>query len=119
MPTSKKTTAKAEETKEPAAKTEKSPEEQARAARVELYKRKAKAAQGSADNGYLPKTAERHLVHARISKPLFNSKTGKDMSQKRIQIFTPKAWKGFKANSGSLGFTVEVLWNPEAYKETN
>lgn len=75
---------------------------------------KIKAAQG--ESSYLPEEKERHLFHVKLDKPAFNPKDGKKLSKAYIQKFTVAEYNQFAKNGSGLGYTAEVLWNPELYK---
>lgn len=88
--------------------------EKVKAARVELEKAKVLAAQGG--NGkFVPKQTEVGFFHVELSKPLFDTKTGKPLNKPFVQIFEPKAYTNFMNQRGTLGYTVKTLWNPKTY----
>jgi hemolysin activation/secretion protein len=74
---------------------------------------KIKAAQG--ESSYVAAPKERHLYHVKLDKPTFSPKDGKKLSKAFIQKFTVQDWKNHLAHAKGLGFTAEVLWNPEEY----
>lgn len=69
-------------------------------------------------NDYVPGEGEKHLYHVRLEKPLYNSKTGERLSKPFIQKMTKAEYRAFVSgpqgatNADRLGYTVEVLWNP-------
>jgi len=70
----------------------------------------------SAQTGsYLPEPKERGIFHVKMDKPAFNPQDGKKLSKAFIQKFTVADWKHFEKNNKGLGYTVEIMWNPEAY----
>lgn len=74
---------------------------------------KIKAAQG--ESSYVADPKERHLFHVKLDKPAFNPKDGKKISKAFIQKFSVQDWKNHEKNGKGLGFTADVLWNPEEY----
>lgn len=76
---------------------------------------KIAAAQGAGK--YLADESERHLYHVKVDKPVFSSKDGKKLSKAYIQKFSIGDFKNFKRHALSLGFTISVVWNPEAYAD--
>lgn len=71
-----------------------------------------KAAQSGS---YLPEVKERGIFHAKLDKPYFDPKTGNKISKAFIQKFTIADWNSFIKNSTGLGYTIEIVWNPEIY----
>ena len=78
--------------------------------------KKIEAAQGDADNDYLPDENERHLFHVKMEKRVFSPSTGEKLTKDFVQKYNSKEWGAYKKNGGGLGFTCTVLWNPENYK---
>ena len=78
--------------------------------------KKIEAAQGDADNDYLPDEDERHLFHVKMEKRVFSPSTGEKLTKDFVQKYNSKEWGAYKKNGGGLGFTCTVLWNPENYK---
>jgi len=71
----------------------------------------------AAQNGtYIPKESERDIFHVKLDKPAFDPKSGKKLSKEYIQKFTVAEWNSFVKNSSGLGYTMEIMWNPEALK---
>ena len=111
--------AKAPEAKAPEAKA---PEAKAPAKKAAAKKgksadeKKIEAAQGDADNDYLPEEKERHLFHVKMEKKVFSPSTGKKLTKDFVQIYNSKEWGAYQKNGGGLGYTCTVLWNPENYK---
>lgn len=64
---------------------------------------------------FTPKNEEKMFYHIELDQPNFDKKTGKKLSKAFVQIFDIPAFKSFAANQNTLGFTVQVLWNPEVY----
>ena len=79
-------------------------------------KKKIEAAQGGADNDYLPEENERHLFHVKMEKKVFSPSTGKKLTKDFVQKYNSKEWGACQKNGGGLGFTCTVLWKPENYK---
>lgn len=79
-------------------------------------KKKIEAAQGDADNDYLPEENERHLFHVKMEKKVFSPSTGEKLTKDFVQKYNSKEWGAYQKNGGGLGFTCTVLWNPENYK---
>lgn len=76
-----------------------------------------KAGIKAAQNGsYVPKENERNIFHVKLDKPAFDPKSGKKLSKEYIQKFTVAEWNQFIKNSSGLGYTMDILWNPEALK---
>ena len=70
----------------------------------------------AAQNGsYLPEVKERGIVHVKLDKPAFDPKSGKRLSKEYIQKFTVAEWNSFQKNSSGLGYTTDIMWNPEVY----
>ena len=65
---------------------------------------------------YVPKESEQNLYHVKLDKPAFDPKSGKKLSKEYIQKFTIAEWNQFIKNSSGLGYTMDILWNPEAPK---
>ncbi len=78
--------------------------------------KKIEAAQGGADNDYLPEEKERHLFHVKMEKKVFSPSTGKKLTKDFVQIYNSKEWGAYQKSGGGLGYTCTVLWNPENYK---
>jgi len=77
----------------------------------------AQARTKAAQNGsYVPKENERNIYHVKLDKPAFDPKSGKKLSKEYIQKFTIAEWNQFEKNSAGLGYTMEIMWNPEALK---
>ena len=73
---------------------------------------------GAAQTGsYLPKESERGIYHVKLDKPAFDPKSGKKLSKEFIQKFTLAEWNQFNKNSQGLGYTVEIMWNPELFQK--
>lgn len=72
-----------------------------------------KAAQGK--GAYVADENERHLYHVKMDKQVFNPATGEKASKAFIQKFTVQDWRDQQKHGVHLGFTMNVLWNPEAY----
>ena len=89
---------------------------EAKAAKPKPNKKKIEAAQGDADNDYLPEEKERHLFHVKMEKKVFSPSTGKKLTKDFVQMYNSKEWGAFEKNGGGLGFACMVLWNPENYK---
>ena len=109
-------TAKAKTAEELKAEEEAKKKAAAEAAKKEAEKAeqaKIKAAQG--ESSYVAAPKERHLYHVKLDKPAFSPKDGKKLSKAFIQKFTVQDWKNHLAHAKGLGFTAEVLWNPEEY----
>lgn len=62
---------------------------------------------------FKPAENEKHLYHVRLDKPGFDPTTGKKLTPAFDQTFTVPEFKQFKAHSESLGYLIEVIWNPE------
>jgi hypothetical protein len=86
------------------------------AAKPKANKKKIGAAQGDADNDYLPEEKERHLFHVKMEKKVFSPSTGKKLTKDFVQKYNSKEWSAYQKNGGGLGFTCTVLWNPENFK---
>lgn len=71
----------------------------------------AKGKQG--DQDYIPEDSEKNLVHVSLEKPIW--KQGTKISKPYVQKFSPRGFKDFETNNAGLGYTVEILWNPELY----
>jgi hypothetical protein len=71
-----------------------------------------KAAQSGS---YLPEEKERVVFHVKLDRPFFDSKSGSKISKAFIQKFTVAEWNSFIKNSSGLGYTTEIVWNPEIY----
>jgi hypothetical protein len=70
----------------------------------------------AAQNGtYIPKESERGIFHVKLDKPAFDPKSGAKLSKEYIQKFTQAEWNQFLKNSSGLGYTMEIMWNPEVY----
>lgn len=67
-------------------------------------------------SSYVPKETEQNLYHVKLDKPAFDPKSGKKLSKEYIQKFTIAEWNQFIKNSSGLGYTMDILWNPEALK---
>ena len=67
-------------------------------------------------SSYVPKESEQNLYHVKLDKPAFDPKSGKKLSKEYIQKFTIAEWNQFIKNSSGLGYTMDILWNPEALK---
>ena len=67
-------------------------------------------------SSYVPKETEQKLYHVKLDKPAFDPKSGKKLSKEYIQKFTIAEWNQFIKNSSGLGYTTDILWNPEALK---
>jgi colicin import membrane protein len=106
-------TAKAKTAEELKAEEEAKKKAAAEAAKKEAEQAKIKAAQG--ESSYVAAPKERHLYHVKLDKPAFSPKDGKKLSKAFIQKFTVQDWKNHLAHAKGLGFTAEVLWNPEEY----
>lgn len=106
-------TAKAKTAEELKAEEEAKKKAAAEAAKKEAEQAKIKAAQG--ESSYVAAPKERHLYHVKLDKPAYSPKDGKKLSKAFIQKFTVQDWKNHLAHAKGLGFTAEVLWNPEEY----
>lgn len=67
-------------------------------------------------SSYVPKETEQNLYHVKLDRPAFDPKSGKKLSKEYIQKFTITEWNQFIKNSSGLGYTMDILWNPEALK---
>ena len=67
-------------------------------------------------SSYVPEGKEQNLYHVKLDKPAFDPKSGKKLSKEYIQKFTIAEWNQFEKNSSGLGYTMDILWNPEALK---
>ena len=67
-------------------------------------------------SSYVPKETEQNLYHVKLDKPAFDPKSGNKLSKEYIQKFTVAEWNQFIKNSSGLGYTMDILWNPEALK---
>ena len=90
-------------------------------AKADYLKKKEAEAQARTklfQNGssYVPKESEQNLYHVKLDKPAFDPKSGKKLSKEYIQKFTIAEWNQFIKNSSGLGYTMDILWNPEALK---
>jgi hypothetical protein len=85
------------------------------AERKALMEAKIKAAQG--ESSYLADEKERDLYHIKLDKPAYSPKDGKKLSKAFIQKFSVSDWKNHLKHGAGLGFTHDVLWNPEAYAQ--
>lgn len=91
-------------------------EEVARKKAIEDAK-KGEAMKKSAEiSSYTPKENEKGLYHVKLDRPAFDPKSGQKISKSFIQKFTKAEWSQFEKNSTGLGYTIEVVWNPEAKK---
>jgi hypothetical protein len=86
-------------------------------AKADYLKKKEAEAQARTklfQNGssYVPKETEQNLYHVKLDKPAF----GEKLSKEYIQKFTIAEWNQFIKNSSGLGYTMDILWNPEALK---
>lgn len=114
--TANASTAKTKTAEELKAEEEAKKKAAAEAAKKEAEKAeqaKIKAAQG--ESSYVAAPKERHLYHVKLDKPAFSPKDGKKLSKAFIQKFTVQDWKNHLAHAKGLGFTAEILWNPEEY----
>ena len=88
-------------------------------AKADYLKKKEAEAQArtkAAQNGsYVPKENERNIFHVKLDKPAFDPKSGKKISKEYIQKFTAAEWNSFVKNSSGLGYTMEIMWNPEVF----
>ena len=88
-------------------------------AKSDYLKKKEAEAQArtkAAQNGsYVPKENERNIYHVKLDKPAFDPKSGKKLSKEYIQKFTTAEWNQFEKNSAGLGYTMEIMWNPEVF----
>ena len=66
-------------------------------------------------SSYVPKETEQNLYHVKLDKPAFDPKSGKKLSKEYIQKFTTAEWNQFEKNSAGLGYTMEIIWNPEVF----
>ena len=66
-------------------------------------------------SSYVPEETEQNLYHVKLDKPAFDPKSGKKLSKEYLQKFTIAEWNQFIKNSSGLGYTMEIMWNPEAY----
>lgn len=69
------------------------------------------------EKGYTPSETEKHLYHVELDKPGFNPNTGEKLSKAFTQKFTQAEWNQFEKNSGGLGYTKKILWDPTANVE--
>ena len=70
----------------------------------------------AAQNGsYVPEDNERNIYHVKLDRPAYDPKSGKKISKEYIQKFTIAEWNQFEKNSMGLGFTTEIMWNPEVF----
>ncbi len=73
-----------------------------------------KAAQGK--SSYRPAANEMHLYHIKMDRPVFDPASGvKKGPRPYIQKFTVQDWKNHLTHGQALGYTTEIMWNPEAY----
>lgn len=86
-----------------------------KAAAAEKLQAKIKAAQSG--TSYLAEQKEHHLYHVKLDKPNYSPKDGKKVSKAFIQKFSVQDWNNHNKNGRGLGFTAEILWNPEAYAD--
>lgn len=66
-------------------------------------------------NEYIPKKEEVGFFHVELDQPNFDKKTGKKLSKAFVQLFDPKSFATFEKQASGLGYTIQVIWNPEAY----
>jgi len=71
---------------------------------------------GAQSGSYVPGEKEKGLFHVKLDTPSYDKTTGKKLSKAYIQKFTVPEWKHFEKNSKGLGFTTEIMWNPENKK---
>lgn len=88
----------------------------AEAKKAEAKKAEEARIKRAQSGSYLPDVKERKLFHVKLDKPAFNPQDGKKLSKAFIQKFTVADWKHFEKNSKGLGYTTEIMWNPEEYK---
>lgn len=99
----------------------KQPEQELTPEQIKLAKLKAqKLKEESMTKDVYSKTVkdnEKHLVHAKLDKPHFDSKTGEKKSVAYVQKFSKTEFEQFKTSAPRLGYTVvDVLWNPDTDK---
>jgi hypothetical protein len=77
---------------------------------------RAKNPAGSMAEGFIAPEGERKNYHVRIwPKAKFDPETGKQLTQPRLEVFSPREWKQFKQTAPSIGWEYLVLWDPTPY----
>ncbi len=63
---------------------------------------------------FKPKPGEEHLVHFTAEKTTYDRKTGKKVSNPKLQTIEPQHFKKYKSTATTLGYDITVIHKPKS-----